>query len=64
MVANTSYTSEGVDQEQCQYVNNQNFNYRPNNLRLIIIPDFAITRISLISIQGMLYNHPRDFNNQ
>ena len=34
MVATTSYTSEGVgvEQEQCQYVNNRNFNYRPNNL--------------------------------
>ena len=31
-IATTSYTSEGVDQEQCQYVNNQNFNYCPNNV--------------------------------
>ena len=32
MVASSSYTGEGVDQEQCQYVNNQNFNYCPNNM--------------------------------
>ena len=34
MVATTSYMREGVgvEQEQCQYLNNYNFNYRPNNL--------------------------------
>ena len=31
MVATTSYTCEGVgvEQEQCQYIDNRNFNYRP-----------------------------------
>ena len=34
MVATTSYMGEGVgvEQEQCQYVNSQNFNYHPNHL--------------------------------
>ncbi|GMN47034.1 hypothetical protein TIFTF001_016224 [Ficus carica] len=32
MVANVSYVSDGSDQEQVHYVNNQNYNYRPNNL--------------------------------
>ena len=34
MVATTSYVGEGVgvEQEQCQYLNNRNFNYLPNNL--------------------------------
>ena len=34
MVATTSYMGEGVgvEQEQCQFVNNRNFNYCPNNL--------------------------------
>ena len=34
MVATTSYMGDGVgvEQEQCQYLNNRNFNYRPNNL--------------------------------
>ena len=34
MVATTSFGGDGVvlDQEQCQFVNNRNYNYRPNNL--------------------------------
>ena len=34
MVTTTSYMGEGVgvEQEQCQFMNNRNFNYRPNNL--------------------------------
>ena len=36
MVATTSYMGDGVgvgvEQEQCLYLNNHNFNYRPNNL--------------------------------
>ena len=35
MVAITSYMGDGVgvglEQEQCQYINNRNFNYRPTN---------------------------------
>lgn len=27
MVANTSYSGEGVEQENYQYINNQNYNY-------------------------------------
>ena len=34
MVATTSYMGEGsgVEQEKCQYMDNHNFNYHPNNL--------------------------------
>ena len=33
MVASSSYSGDGVglDIEQCQYVNNKNYNFRPNN---------------------------------
>ncbi|GMN66022.1 hypothetical protein TIFTF001_035092 [Ficus carica] len=32
MVANTPYLGYGIDQEQVNFVNNRNYNYRPNNL--------------------------------
>lgn len=31
MVANASSTSDGVDEEHCQYMNNRNYNYQSNN---------------------------------
>ena len=38
MVATTSYMGDGVgvgvEQEQCQYLNNRKFNYHPNNLSI------------------------------
>ena len=64
MVANTSYTCEGVDQEQCQYVNNQNLNYRLINLSTHYHLGLRNHENFLMPIQGMLYNYPQGFNNQ
>ncbi|KAJ4701001.1 hypothetical protein OWV82_024306 [Melia azedarach] len=31
VVARLSYADKGLEEEQCQYINNQNYNFRPRN---------------------------------
>ncbi|GMN47211.1 hypothetical protein TIFTF001_016381 [Ficus carica] len=51
MVANVSYSVEGSEQEQCQCIDNQNYNYRPNNLPTHYHPGYGIMRTSLMPIK-------------
>ena len=58
MVATTSYMGDGVgvglEQEQCLYINNRNFNYRPtNNLPTYYHP-------SLRNHKNFSYANPRN----
>ena len=55
MVAITSFSGDGVgiDQEQCQFVNNRNYNYCPNNLPTYYHP-------SLRNHENFSYANPRN----